>query len=59
MGFTGVSVRGTTIELLDILGRFSFAEFHFLVFVLVVFQIEGGTPSKLSFHEWTSVVKFP
>eukprot|EP00924_Labyrinthula_sp_SR-Ha-C_P001624 snap_masked-scaffold_18-processed-gene-3.19-mRNA-1 protein AED:1.00 eAED:1.00 QI:0/-1/0/0/-1/1/1/0/1569 len=37
--------RGVLLEWLDILGRYSFAEFHFLVFVLLVFNIEGGSPN--------------
>lgn len=41
-----VGRRGKIIEYLDFFGRFSFAEFHFLVFVLVVFQIDAGTPDN-------------
>mmetsp|Transcript_1213 Transcript_1213/g.1422 ORF Transcript_1213/g.1422 Transcript_1213/m.1422 type:complete len:1617 (-) Transcript_1213:51-4901(-) len=38
-------VRGKIISAMDAFGKWSFVEFHFLIFVLIVFQLQGGSPS--------------
>lgn len=42
--------RTKVISFMDAFGKWSFVEFHFLIFILIIFDLKGGSPSKSNYR---------